>query len=91
MLVGKHLVFFLSCPVDGMQAVGLMLHEFDGYRFRKEYLAGMRDMTCLIRPRMRLTTGPDLEMDMVGTPHVEPGKDGVESYKAIRGGDLYAP
>ena len=80
LLVGKDLVFSLSCPLDRMQAVGLMLHELDRYSFRKEDLAGMGSMTSLIRPCILLTADPNLEMDMVRTAHIKPGKDGVKSY-----------
>jgi len=82
-LVAEDMILILGGAVDPVQTVGLVAHQLGGDLLREKYLAGMRGVPRFIgRPR-NMSTNPHFEMNVVGAAHIEAGKDGLKTHRAI--------
>ncbi len=88
MLIAIYPIFGLSRPVDPVFTVRLLLHQPGGKLFGEENLTYMRGVVGCVRLTLAVPAGPNLEVDVVGAAHVEPGEDRLEDNQPLRIGKL---
>src|ERR1700689_1261138 len=76
--------------MDLMATIWIVLHHLRSLLLRKKYLPHVRSVSRLVRFAGSMTANANLEVDVVGTPHIETWKHRAKAHASIPSCELYA-